>query len=196
MPAYAAVALLAGLTYGTLVRGRRGGIVRPLLAVTLLLQLALLAYPLGAQIPTAADRAAGAQLIARLRALPGPVIVLRHPWYATLAGRGTFAQEEAIGDVLRSAATRGKRVLIASLDRALNADGVQAVVLDGTFDAHFLGAELTRDFRLQPKPFTPSRLLPLTDVQTAPTLLYLRVVAARRCPASDCMSEIRLRRPR
>ena len=38
--------------------------------------------------PTAADRAAGARLIARLRALPGPVIVLRHPWYATPRGKG------------------------------------------------------------------------------------------------------------
>jgi hypothetical protein len=113
--------------------------------------------------------------MARLRALPGPVIVLRHPWYATLAGKGSFAQEEAIGDVLRSAATRGARVLRASLRGALNAENVQAVVLDGTFDARFLGPELARDFRLAPEPITPARLYPLTDVRTAPTLLYLRV---------------------
>ena len=67
------------------------------------------------------------------------MVVLRHPWYATLAGKGSFAQEEALGDVLRSAATRGARALRASLPRALDADHVQAVVLDGTFDAHFLG---------------------------------------------------------
>ena len=179
MPAYAAIALLAGLTYGALDRRSRGWITPAVIALALLVQLALLSYPVGAQIPTAADRAAGTQLIARLKALPGPVIVLRHPWYATLAGKGTFAQEEAIGDVLRSASTRGSRPLRASLANALNRDDVQAVVLDGTFDAHFLGAELARDFRLEPEPITAERLYPLTDVRTAPTLLYLRVRPAR-----------------
>jgi hypothetical protein len=174
MPAYAATALVSGLIYGALRRGNHARIVGPLLALTILAQLGLLIYPVSAQIPTAADQAAGNQLITRLRVLPGPVVVLRHPWYATLAGKGTFAQEEAIDDVLRSASTRGARALRASLRGALNVDNVQAVVLDGTFDAHLFGAELTRDFRLQSSPITPSRLYPLTDVRTAPTLLYLR----------------------
>ncbi|MDQ6804999.1 MAG: glycosyltransferase family 39 protein [Actinomycetota bacterium] len=178
MPAYAAVALLAGLTYAHLSRAqlsaRLSALAKPLLAVAVLLQLALLVYPIDAQIPTAADRTAGAQLISRLRALPGPVLVLRHPWYATVVGKGTFAQEEAIGDVLRSASGRGSRPLRASLSTALNADHVQAVVLDGTFDEHFFGAELARYFRLLPQPITPSRLYPLTDVRTSPTLLFLR----------------------
>jgi hypothetical protein len=94
VPAYAAIALLAGLTYAGLLAGRRGRFVQPLLLAGLLMQLGLLAYPLGAQIPTAADRVAGAELIARLRALHGPVIVLRHPWYATVAGKGTFAPNQ------------------------------------------------------------------------------------------------------
>jgi Dolichyl-phosphate-mannose-protein mannosyltransferase len=174
MPAYAAIALLTGLTYARLVNGRARRLASPLLGATLLLQLGLLAYPPGAQIPTRADRAAGDQLIAQLRALPGPVIVFRHPWYATIAGKGTSAQEEAIGDVLRSAASRGKSALLASLHRALDADNVQAVVLDGSWDVHFFGAALTRDFRLQAQPITPTRLYPLTDVRTSPTLLYLR----------------------
>jgi hypothetical protein len=180
MPAYAAIALLAGLTYAALIDGRHGRVALPLLGVTLGVQLGLLVYPISAQIPTAADRAAGAQLIARLRALPGPVIVIRHPWYTTLAGKGTFAQAEAIDDVLRSASTRGARALRASLRDALDNDNVQAVVLDGPWDARLLEPELTRDFRLQTKSITTSRLYPLTDVRTAPTLLYLRARRARR----------------
>ena len=172
IPAYAAIALLAGLTYGTFARNTPA---RALLTAALLLQLALLVYPIGAQIPTAADRAAGAELIARLKTLRGPVLVLRHPWYATLAGKGTFAQDEAIGDVLRSSSNKGARPLRASLEHALNRYHVQAVVLDGTFDTHFLEPELARYFRLQRRPITPSRLYPLTDVRTSPTLLYRRV---------------------
>lgn len=175
MPAYAAVALLAGLTYGALARGREQWIVQLVLAVVLLLQLGKLTYPIGAQIPNAADRAAGAQLMARLRGLPGPTVVLDHPWYATLAGKGQFAQEEAIDDVLRSRARRGSRVLLASLHRALNADHIQAVVLDNPDDVGLFGTELTRDFRLQPGPVTTSSLYPLTDLRVAPIELYLRV---------------------
>jgi hypothetical protein len=176
LPAYAAVALLAGLTYGAVANAntKRSGTTTTLAAAAVLLQLALLVYPIPEQIPTAADGTAGAQLIARLRALPGPVIVLRHPWYATLAGKGTFAQEEAIGDVLRSASTKGSRPLNASLHTALTRYHVQAVVLDGTFDAHFFEPALAENFRLQRQPITPTRLYPLTDVRTSPTLVYLR----------------------
>lgn len=173
MPAYAAIALLAGLTYGALAQGR-GAYVRALLAAAVLLQLALLAYPIGAQIPTAADRAAGAQLIARLRALPGRVIVLRHPWYATLAGKTTSAQEEAIADVLRSSDPRGSRALRASLHRGIDAQDIQAIVLDYPSDASFFGTELAREFRLQRAPITALPLYPLTDLRSAPTLLYRR----------------------
>jgi hypothetical protein len=192
MPAYAATALLAGLLYAALTKGRRAVTARPLIAVALLVQLGLVAYQPGAQIPTAADRATGNQLIARLRALPGPVIVPRHPWYATVAGKGTFAQEEALDDVLRSEASRGARALWRSLRNPLNDQNIQAVVLDGTFDAHFLSAGLRRDFRLQPRPITPSPLYPLTDARTAPTLLYRRVHPA---PESAFQCDRALRSP-
>jgi Dolichyl-phosphate-mannose-protein mannosyltransferase len=178
MPAYAAIALLAGLTYGKLSSTKHATITGALLAVPIILQLALLIYPVNKQIPTATDRAAGAQLIARLRALPGPVIVLRHPWYGTEAGKGTFAQVEAIGDVQRSASRKGSIPLNASLRTALNAYHVQALVLDGTYDERFFGPELARYFRLQRRPVTPLRLYPLTDAVTSPTLLYLRVKPA------------------
>jgi hypothetical protein len=175
MPAYSALALLAGLACAAALRGRHARFGAPLAAGLLVLQLALLAYPIGAQIPTAADRTAGAELIAWLRALPGRVVVLRHPWYAAEAGKGTFAQEEGITDVLRSSAPRGARALRASLRTALDADGVQAVVLDGQFDAHLLEPELSREFRPIPGTITATPLYPLTDLRTAPMLVYVRV---------------------
>jgi hypothetical protein len=179
MPAYAAIALLAGLTYAEVLGRRPNRGLSGVLLAGLLLQLGMLAYPLGAQIPTAADRVAGAQLIARLRTLRGPVLVLRHPWYATIAGKGAFAQSEAIGDVLRSRTPRVVSALRGALRCALDTDHVQAVVLDGPWDAHLFGAELSREFQRQPGVITPSRLYPPTDVRTSPTLLYLRVHPAR-----------------
>jgi dolichyl-phosphate-mannose-protein mannosyltransferase len=172
IPAYAGTALLAGLA---LAAARRRGGAAPAIAGGLVIgQLVLLTYSISTEIPSARDRIAGAELIARLRALPGPVLVLRHPWYAAELGKGTFAQAEAITDVLRSAAPRGRRALRASLKTALDDDHIQAVVLDGQFDAKLLGGALRREFRLQSKPVTPTYLYPLTDTPTAPTLLYLR----------------------
>jgi hypothetical protein len=179
LPAYAAAALLAGLVYGALVRGRYGAVARPVLAAVLIVQLAMLAYPIGPQIPTVYDRAVGAQLIARLRALPGKVIVLRHPWYATMAGKTTSGQEEALSDVLRSADPRGATALRASLRNALNAQNIDAVVIDFPSDVRFFGPELTRYFRLEKRPITTSPLYPLTDLGSAPTLVYVRVRPAR-----------------
>jgi hypothetical protein len=179
MPAYAAIALLAGLTYGTLQRRRQRRSIQVLLAGLVLAQLALLIYPLGAQIPTAADRAAGAALIARLRALPGPVLVLSHPWYGTVAGKGVFAQGEGMREVLRAGPSEPERALRASLRGALDADHIQAVVLDGAYDAHLFGPELAHEFQLQAQPVTARRLYPLTDARTAPTLLYVRIRRAR-----------------
>ncbi len=173
LPAYAATALLAGLACARL---RRAGPLPGVLAAGIVaLQIVLLAYPVGAQLPTAADRSAGAELLARLRTLPGPVLVLRHPWYATLAGKGSFAQAEGITDVLRSHSPRGARALRASLPHALDADRIRTVVLDGTFDTRLLEPELGREFRLQRASITSQRLFPLTDTQTYPVLVYLRV---------------------
>jgi hypothetical protein len=50
-------------------------------------QLAWLGYVPGAQIPSRADYDAGRELVERLRAAPGPVLVPDRPWLAVLAGK-------------------------------------------------------------------------------------------------------------
>ncbi|HTW12678.1 MAG TPA: hypothetical protein VME01_08040, partial [Solirubrobacteraceae bacterium] len=171
MPAYAACALLAGLAYAQL--RRRGPVAALVAAAAVVAQLLMLAYPIGAQIPSHADRVAGAELLARLRKLPGPVLVLRHPWYGTLAGKGSFAQADGIDEVLRSQAPRGLRVLRASLPHALDQDHIQAVVLD-TAPPWWLAPQLRREFRLLPGTATRTPLEPLTDLRSSPTRVYVR----------------------
>jgi hypothetical protein len=172
MPAYAACALIGGLAYAQVRRYGLAGLI--LATTTIVVQLIVLAYPVSAQIPNGRDRIAGNELMAKLRALPGPVLLIRHPWYATLAGKGSFAQGEAISDALRSRAPRGARILRASLPGALNRYHVQAVVLDGSSAPGWLASQLRREFRLQSTSITPTRLYPLTDLHTAPTLVYVR----------------------
>ncbi len=172
LPAYAGCALIGGLAYGQL---RRHGMVAALLATAaVVMQLVVLAYPVAAQIPTRADRAAGSELLTALRKLPGPILILRHPWYGTLAGKGSFAQGEGISDALRSQAVRGARILRASLPDALNRYHVQTVVLDGNSAPSWLIPQLQREFRLESSAITATALYPLTDLRTAPSLVYVR----------------------
>lgn len=58
----------------------------------IVLQLALGAYNPLRYIPTPTMRAQGSELIAHLRAEPGPVLVLMHPYYAVLAGKEPATQ--------------------------------------------------------------------------------------------------------
>ena len=178
MPAYAAAALAGGLAYARMRRHGPAGAWGA--AALVVVQVAVLHFPVAAQVPTRADRAAGTRLITALRALPGPVLVVRHPWYGTEAGKGAFAQGEGIGDVLRSAAPRGRRALLASLRGVLARDHIATVVADGSFDTTLFADELARYFRLRPGALGAGPPLePLTDVRTAPALVYVRISAPR-----------------
>jgi hypothetical protein len=52
--------------------------------------------------PTETDRHAGDDLIARLRAAPGDVLIPFHPFYAQLAGKPTFLHRMGVMDIVRA----------------------------------------------------------------------------------------------
>ena len=171
MPAYAGCALIGGLAFA---RMRRFGALAAVLAVVLVLvQFAqLLAIPNHA-LPHRSVRTAGAELMTRLRLLPGPVLVLAHPWYATLAGKGSFAQSDAIFEVLRSNDPRGSTYMRHELANSLDRYRIQAVVLDHPPPA-WLAPQLDREFVLQSGQITATVLRPPSDLRSGPTFLYLR----------------------
>jgi hypothetical protein len=125
-------------------------------------------------LPTRRDRIGGEELIAALRRLPGPVLVLSHPWYGTLAGQGSFAQADGITEVLRSGAARGATDLRRALRGSLGRDHIRAVVLDALPAPAWLAPQLAAHFRLLRRPITRVPLRPPQDVMSAPTYLYLR----------------------
>jgi hypothetical protein len=59
-------------------------------------------YDLGAQLPSAGDRAAGDALVERLRAAPGEVLIPFHPFYAHLAGKHTYLHRMGVLDIGRA----------------------------------------------------------------------------------------------
>ena len=171
VPAYAGCALIGGLAFA---RMRRFGALPAVLAVVLVLvQFAQLLTLPDHALPHRSVRTAGAELIARLRSLPGPVLVLAHPWYATLADKGSFAQSDAIFEVLRSNDARGSTYLRRELAHSLDRYRIQAVVLDHP-PPPWLAPQLHREFVLESEQITATVLRPPSDLRSGPTFLYLR----------------------
>ncbi|HET9074158.1 MAG TPA: glycosyltransferase 87 family protein [Solirubrobacteraceae bacterium] len=181
MPALAAAAGIAGWAWGRLRGLPRIGPLAALAASALLAWQAsnLMPHPQRA-LPTHRDHVAGAQLIALLRHLPGPVLILRHPWYGTAAGQGAFAQSDGITEVLRSHGPRGARDLRRALAGSLDRFGIRAVLLDnGENPPGWLAPQLRAHFRLVSTHPLSVSLQPPTDINSSPAFLYLRRGAER-----------------
>ena len=150
MPAYACLAWQTGVALGWLsLAAAPASATRRLAMWACLVQLALLWFPAWRQVPTAADRAAGAALVARLAAIPGPVLIPCHPHLARLAGKATYAQQMALVDVLRGRPQRVADALAADIRRRLLAREFAAVVVD--VDQGWLQADLDASYvRAQP----------------------------------------------
>jgi len=136
LPAYAAVAVVAGLGLASLLRrdgGRSGGGMARELAILVLVagQFALLAYDPRKQIPSAADREAGQGVVTRLRNTVGDVYVPFHGYLAALAGKPPFAHAQAVADVWKGGpGDRGRRILFPALAEELRRRRFSAVVID------------------------------------------------------------------
>ena len=79
---------------------------------------------LASAVPSAADRAAAARLLDELRALPEPLFIPFHPYYAVLVGKRPYVHRMGVRDV-EAALGRPK-----GLDQALAEQSFAAVVLD------------------------------------------------------------------
>lgn len=98
LPAYLAVALLAGLALGSQVRW--AAVASGVLILTQSVFLLAASHPSRA-IPASADRAAGERLLAGMRALGGDISYPSEPSLSLLAGMAPAAHPGAVYDVLR-----------------------------------------------------------------------------------------------
>lgn len=133
-------------------------------------------------LPTPADRAAGDQLVAAIRALPGKVLVPGHPYYLRLAGRPVCASTVAVDDLL---ATRfGPAVGVLRTQLPWSLAGIDAVLLDGPGSEALFGAALRTDFTVVTANLVPPGVFrQVTDVGTVPRMLFVRTSALSALPA-------------
>ena len=127
LPAFAWLAVMAGFGAAALPwRGPAGA----LLALLFLLQFARLGYDPRREIPTAADRAFGDSLVARIAALRGEVWVPDHGHLAAFAGKTVYGNRMPLEDVVRGRGGAPRDRLRDSLSALLASHRFGALLLD------------------------------------------------------------------
>jgi len=178
IPAYAAVALAAALGYDQLRRHgpRPRALVDVLLAAVVVVQVAVLFGHPSHLIPGRADVTGGRRFVAAVAATPGGVIVYDHPWYETLAHKPSWAQGEAVNDVLRAGPSAARRDLDASIAATLGSPSVTTVYVDNRGDAATLGPDLLDHYAVAgPRVFSCfDCFFPPTSVALRPYLRFVR----------------------
>ncbi|MBM3286255.1 MAG: hypothetical protein FJY88_02735 [Candidatus Eisenbacteria bacterium] len=144
IPACAALAILAGLGSHALIEwGRRtapragaiapslrGRAVPSLCFLAWIVQLAILVYSPGKQIPTKEDEAQGRRLIEMIARVDGEVLMPSHGYLAALAGKETHAQGMAVLDVLRAEKGQIRQRLLEEMHDAIRSRRFGAVIIN------------------------------------------------------------------
>ena len=173
LPAYLAVALLAGLALGSPVRWLIPATGLLVLAQSVLL---LTGFHLSQAIPSSADRAAGERLAAGMRALGGNVYVPAEPSLSLLAGMTPSAHPGAVFDIMRATDPPGIESYRSSAEKAVTARQYSAIISNGPGRPLFNLLNLTKNYQecLQPLPAGPGTLLiPVPGSAPRPAVIWI-----------------------
>lgn len=173
LPAYLAVALLAGLALGSPVRWLIPATGLLVLAQSVLL---LTGFHPSQAIPSAADRAAGERLAAGMRALGGNVYVPTEPSLSLLAGMTPSAHPGAVFDIMRATDPPGIASYTSSAKKAIAARQYSAIISDSPGRPLFNPPNLTKNYTecLQPQPAGPDTLLiPVAGSSPRPAVVWI-----------------------
>jgi len=179
LPAYLAVALLAGLALGhDPGRSGTGRLVTTVAGVLILAQSVFLlatSHPSRA-LPASSARAVGMRLIAGMRALGGDVAVATDPSLSLQAGMGPSAAPGAVYDVLRATDRAGIVSYRRSAAAAVRDQQFSAIISSGGGKALAGPPQLLEYYQecLQPLPAGPATLLiPVGRNQPSPAVVWI-----------------------
>jgi Dolichyl-phosphate-mannose-protein mannosyltransferase len=165
LPAYLAVALLAGLALGSGPAQWRVTTVAGVLVLAQSVFLLASSHPSQA-IPSSATRAAGERLIAGMRAFGGDVAVADDPGLSLRAGMAPAATPGAVFDVVRATDKAGIESYRHSAREAVKDQQFSAIIAASLGHPLYNPPNLVQDYQecLQPLPAGPGTLLvPVSD---------------------------------
>ena len=191
LPAYLAVALLAGLALGRAATGAgtarwsRWVAVVPGLLIVAQMAWLVSGFRPAQQVPSAADQAVGERLVAGLRALGGTVAVPADPGLSLLAGQAPAAHQDAAYDVLRASGQGAAGRFRASAAQAVAVRRFSAIITDDPGPPTGYPASLGRYYQRCPQPLlagVPAALFrPVAGVSVRPVYLWLPRGGGRSC---------------
>jgi hypothetical protein len=170
LPAFLAVALLAGLALGS----SSGGWVSLASGVLVLAQSVILlagCHPSQA-IPTSADRAAGERLVAGMRAFGGDVAVPGDPALSLQAGMAPAAHPGAVFDVLRATDRTAVKSFRRSAEEAITTREFSAFVTDSPGAPLFNPPSVRQDYR-ECVQAVPTLLIPVARGRAKPAIVWI-----------------------
>ncbi|MBX3204905.1 MAG: glycosyltransferase family 39 protein [Labilithrix sp.] len=188
IPYYAATSIVAGVGLDWVLRATahasaaRAVVVR-LQAFALVASLAhfgSLAYNPRRALPRPRDREAGDAMLGKLRAAPGPLLVLGAGYYAARAGHDEInAHTMALTDVFKTRDEPRKEALRRSILDAIRSERYAAVVFDPslTMLPDEITSEMRRNYRFEARLFEPSErssTWPRTGFAARPEELWVR----------------------
>jgi len=176
LPAYLAVAVLAGLAMGNTGRARWTA---PVCGALVLAQTALLLggfHPARA-IPTSADRAVGERLLSGMKAVGGTIAVPADPGLSLQAGLPPSAHADAAADVLRASNQSAIASFRSTAAAAVAGRRFSAIITDGPGLPPGYPPWTARYYRQCPQPLlagVPAALFrPVAGVAVRPVSLWL-----------------------
>jgi len=170
LPAYLAVALLAGLALGC----DSPRWVSTASGVLVLAQSVILlagSHP-SAVIPTSADRAVGERLVAGMRAFGGDVAVPADPALSLLAGMTPAAHPAAAADVLRATDRTAILSFRRSAEDAITTHKFSAFITDGPGQPLDNPPALSQDYHECVQP-VPTLLVPVAGGSARPAVVWI-----------------------
>ncbi|MGD0700348.1 MAG: glycosyltransferase family 39 protein [Trebonia sp.] len=170
LPAFLAVALLAGLALG-------GSSPRWVTAAAGLLVLTqsiilLAGFHPSQAIPASADRAVGERLIAGMRAFGGDVAVPADPALSLLAGMAPAAHPAAASDVLRATDRTAIASFRRSAEEAITTRRFSAFITDSLGAPLYNPPALSRDYHECVQP-VPTLLVPVAGRAPRPAVVWI-----------------------
>lgn len=170
LPAYLAVALLAGLALGS-DSAWWGATASGVLVLAQSVFLLASSHPSQA-IPTSADRAVGERLIAGMRAFGGDVAVPSDPALSLLAGTAPAAHPAAVYDVLRATDQTAIASYRRSAEEAVTTHRFSAFITDSPGPPLYDPPNLRRDYRECVQP-VPILLVPVAGARARPAVVWI-----------------------
>jgi hypothetical protein len=186
LPAYLAVAVLAGLALGN---SRPAWWTAPACGVLVLAQSALLlsSFHPARAIPVSADRAVGERLLSGMKAFGGTIAVPADPGLSLLAGLPPTAHEDAAADVLRASNQAAIASFSSTAAGAVAGRRFSAIITDSPGLPPGYPPSVTRYYRQCPQPLlagVPAALFrPVAGVAIRPVSVWLPR-ARGSCPAA------------